>query len=54
MEDGNVNLLVPDGCERILQPFKKGLHSNDSNKLASEKRQKRAAQASVMINVKYP
>ena len=37
MEDGNVNLLVPDSCERVLQSFKKGLHSNDSNKLASEK-----------------
>jgi len=23
MEDGNVNLLVPDGCERVLQSFKK-------------------------------
>jgi hypothetical protein len=41
MEDSNVNLLVPDGCEKTLQSFKKGLHSNDSNKLASEKRQKK-------------
>jgi hypothetical protein len=23
MEDGNVNLLVPDGCEGVMQSFKK-------------------------------